>query len=62
MIYTIPGLFYHQVVFEAKVGVDSYGDIALDDIILEDGPCDTPSEYKKTSYVKIYNISDTFYT
>ena len=35
-----------QVVFEAKVGVDSYGDIALDDIILEDGPCDTPSKCK----------------
>ena len=38
--------FVTQVVFEAKVGVDSYGDIALDDIILEDGPCDTPSKYK----------------
>ncbi|XP_072014819.1 MAM and LDL-receptor class A domain-containing protein 2-like [Amphiura filiformis] len=31
------------VVFEAKVGSNSYGDIALDDIVLYDGDCQTPT-------------------
>ena len=56
-ILTVTFCLHYQVIFEAKVGFYNYGDIALDDIILEDGPCQTPSKSVKKDEVS-YNEQD----
>ena len=54
LYFEIEHLFDYQAIFEAKVGLNNYGDIALDDIILEDGPCQTPS--KSTLWDRVLGI------